>query len=373
MRFKSLLLIPIILVLTSCAGTKPRVAHFKEVAYHDVDGWDYDNHSQALKTFRKSCEKIMKLDFESPVSKATSIGGSAIDWQVPCMEALLDIDDSDRHAKGFFEKWFKPYQIFNEDWTPEGMLTGYFQIELEGSKKKNGKYKYPVYKKPSNLDSVKGSSDIEHAAINNGALHGKGLEVAYVDNRARLYFMHIQGSGVIKLREGGVINLGFDGHNGYRFRGISEALKDRGLKFDNAKSMMDYLHKNPSEARNIMEQDPSYVFFRKMDTSSAVGGQGTHLDPERSLAVDYGLYPYGMPVWVSTALPEKSMFAGRDYKRLFIAQDTGGAIRGAIRGDVFFGRGSKAEQVASHFKAKGKFFALLPKTIAVPDTYTSRN
>lgn len=372
MNLKYLVILPLILLLTSCAGPKPRVAHFKEVAYQDVDGWEYDSHSHALKTFRKSCEKIMRLDLESPVSKATAIGGSAIDWQVPCMEALLDIEDSDSHAKSFFEKWFKPYQIFNEDWTPEGMLTGYFQIELEGSKKKNGKYKYPVYKKPKHLDSVKGTSDIDHAAINKGALHGKDLEVAYVDNRARLYFMQIQGSGVIKLREGGVMNLGFDGHNGYRFRGIHEALKARDLKFDNAQSMMDYLHNNPQEARDIMEEDPSYVFFRKLDGSHAVGGQGTALDPERSLAVDYGLYPYGMPVWVSTSLPEKSMFAGREYKRLFIAQDTGGAIRGAIRGDVFFGRGAKAEKVASHFKAKGKFFALLPRTVPVPDTYTSK-
>jgi membrane-bound lytic murein transglycosylase A len=373
MRFKKILVIASVCVfVTSCATQKPRIAKFKPVTFEQVDGWEQDSHAGAFNSFKRSCDKILRLDVEKNISRATDLGGSAIDWQVPCMEAKMIDNPTDSEAKAFFEKWFLPYQVFDDSHSPEGMLTGYFQIELEGSKKKHGRYKYPIYRKPPDLDSLKGSSAIEHAAINSGVLAGKGLEVAYVDNRARLYFMQIQGSGVVKLKEGGNLNLGFEDHNGYRFRGINEALKQKNLKFDNARSMMDYLHENPKDGREIMEQDPSYVFFRPVEGQHAVGGHGVPLHPERSLAVDYGLYPYGMPVWVSTSLPERSIFKGRDYKRLFIAQDTGGAIRGAIRGDVFFGRGHKAEKVASHFKAKGKFFAFFPKTVKVPDSYTAR-
>ncbi len=360
-------------LITGCGTTtKPRIAKFKPVTFSHVDGWEEDSHSGAFDSFKKSCSKIMRLDLESKVSKATALGGNAIDWQVPCMDAYNYEKPTDKEAKLFFEKWFTPYQVLDDDHNPEGMLTGYFQIELEGSKKRHGKYKYPIYRKPPDLEYVKGSSAIEHASINGGALAGRGLEVAYVDNRARLYFMQIQGSGVIKLKEGGHLNLGFEASNGYRFKGIHQALRQRDLKFEDAKSMMDYLHRNPKDGREIIEEDPSYVFFQPVEGHHALGGQGVPLLPERSLAVDYGLYPYGMPVWVATSLPEKSIFKGRSYKRLFVAQDTGGAIRGAIRGDVFFGRGDKAEKVASHFKAKGRFFAFFPKTVEVPESYTAK-
>lgn len=373
MKIKLFIILSLCMLVTGCGTTqKPRIAKFVPVTFKSVEGWEHDSHASALASFKCSCKKIMKLDFESKISKATALGGSAVDWQVPCMDAANYDKPTDKEAKEFFEKWFTPYQILDHELCPEGMLTGYFQIELEGSKKKHGKYKYPVYRKPPNLDQVKGSSAIDHSSINNGALAGKGLEVAYVDNRARLYFMQIQGSGVVKLKEGGHLNLGFEGSNGYSFKGIHAALRQRDLKFEDAKSMMDYLHKNPQDGRQIMEEDPSYVFFRPVEGCQAVGGHGVPLCAERSLAVDYGLYPYGTPVWVATNLPEKSIFKGRDYKRLFIAQDTGGAIRGAIRGDIFFGRGDKAEKVASHFKAKGRFYVFFPKTVKVPDTYTAQ-
>ena len=360
-------------LITSCsAPSKLRTVNFKPTTFENVDGWEDDSHSKALVSFKKSCEKILLLDAESSISRATSLGGSAIDWQVPCMEAQYLFDINDKQAKVFFEKWFKPYLVFDDSWNNEGLLTGYYQIELEGSKRKHGKFKYPLYRKPKHLEKIKGTSDIEHAAINNGVLKGLGLEFAYVDNPFRLYFMQIQGSGIIKLKEGGYLNIGFEGHNGYKFQGISKALKKRDLKFDNAKSMINYLQQNPVDGRNIIEQDPSFVFFRPLEGVHAVGGQGVKLHPERSLAVDYGLYPYGTPIWIASNLPQKSIFNGREYKRLFIAQDTGGAIRGAIRGDIFFGRGDSAEKVANNFKAKGKFFAFFPKTVSIPESYTSR-
>lgn len=361
--------------LAGCATTpakKARTARFKAVSFSQVDGWDDDEHSSAMASFAISCKKILKLDVGKNISRATQLGGTAFDWQMPCLDAKNYINPTDLQAKKFFEKWFTPYQISDDKWGQEGLLTGYYQIELEGSKKKTGKYQHPVYRKPQDLHHVKGTDAINHASINNGALNNKGLEIAYVDNKARLYFMQIQGSGIVRLKEGGHINLGFEDHNGYKFQGITQALKRKNLKFNDATSMMDYLHNDPKNGKEIIEQDPSYVFFKPLSGVDTVGGHGVTLKPERSLAIDYQLYPYGTPIWVKANLPVKSIFNGRQYKRLFIAQDTGGAIRGAIRGDVFFGRGKGAEKVASNFKAQGKFYALFPKTVNIPESYTTK-
>jgi membrane-bound lytic murein transglycosylase A len=372
--FKSLLiLLSAALLLNGCATPKkPRIVRFEKTSFDQINGWEDDNHSWALDAYKNSCKKILSASSDKAISRLTQIGGTVRDWQQPCIEASLMADYSDDEAQSFFEKWFTPYKAADDDFNPKGLLTGYYQIELEGSKKKTNRYRYPVYRKPPNLSDVKGSSAIAHEQINRGALSGKGLEMAWVDNRARLYFMHIQGSGVLKLNDGSEMYLGFDDHNGYRFRGISEPLKERDLRLGSANSMMDWLHKNPKECQEIISQDPSYVFFKKQQIASAVGGQGVPLNPERSLAVDCGLYPYGAPVWVDAELPHNELYQGRKYKRLFVAQDTGGAIRGAVRGDVFFGRGYKAEKYAGGFKVPTHFFVLFPKTVAVPEKYTSK-
>jgi membrane-bound lytic murein transglycosylase A len=357
---------------TGCSTKAPRVVHLEPISFTHLEGWRDDSHKGALDAFKHSCKRILNLDWETEVSRATSLGGAAIDWQVPCMEALQHEYHNDDQARKFFEKWFTPYRVFDEEGNHEGHLTGYFQIELEGSRKKHGKYQYPVYRKPQNLHEMKGSSALTHAAINRGALTGQGLEVVYVDNKARLYMMHVQGSGVIKLKEGGHVNLGFEDHNGYRFRGLSEAIRKRNLKFEDSTAMLRFLHHNKQLGAELMEEDPSYVFFRPVEGDGAIGGHGVPLKQERSLAVDYELYPYGLPIWVDTKLPQQSIFKGREYKRLFIAQDTGGVIRGAVRGDVFFGRGLSAEKVASQFKTKARFFALFPKTVQIPGRHQSR-
>jgi membrane-bound lytic murein transglycosylase A len=363
----------LICALSGCSTKQPRAVHLEPVTFAHLEGWHDDSHKGALDAFKLSCGRILKLDWEAEVSRATTLGGAAIDWQIPCLEALKQEHYNDDGARIFFEKWFTPYQVHDEKSGHEGTFTGYFQIELEGSKKRGGKYLYPIYSKPENLRDMKGSNSITHAAINRGALSGQGLEVVYVDNKARLYMMHIQGSGVVKLKEGGYVNLGFDDHNGYRFTGISEAIKRRNLRFENSAALMEFLHRNKEVGHSLMEEDPSYVFFRPVPGESAIGGHGVPLKQERSLAVDYELYPYGTPIWVSTQLPKSSIFKGRNYKRLFIAQDTGGVIRGGVRGDIFFGRGKKAENIASQFKTKGRFFALFPKTAKVPKRYESKS
>lgn len=373
MSFKGALTLIILITLTACSmGPKPRVVKFEPTTFAEINSWPNDKHSRALAAFVHSCEKFLVQDPNKKVSALTDIGGQVSDWQDPCIEAVFKVDYSDEEARLFFEKWFRPYYVYNENMNPMGTLTGYYEIELEGSTKKTQKYKYPVYRFPDGHAHLKGTRHLTHEAINEGALAGNGYEVAWVDNKARLYFMQIQGSGKLKLPNGKTMRLGFDGHNGYRFRGINDELKSRGAKLGSAREMMDYLHQNGEDGVEIMETDPSYVFFRPIESHSAIGGQGVPLTTERSMAVDCGLYPYGMPLWVESRVEKTPYLEARDYNRLFIAQDTGGAIRGAVRGDVFFGSGYGAEVVASGFKTKGRFYALFPKTVAIPASYTSR-
>jgi membrane-bound lytic murein transglycosylase A len=345
-----------------------------EISYKDIGSWEKDRHAAAMDAYIKSCDKLLNNDPENPTSKLTPVGGSSIDWQVPCMEATQKAHYTDAEAKQFFEKWFKPYKVSDENQNIHGTLTGYYEIEIQGSRIKHGKYKYPVYMRPKDIDHLKGTTYLAHAAINDGALAGKNLEIAWVDNLARLYFMQIQGSGVIHLAEGGELRVGFDGSNGYRFQGINDALRAENYRQkSNRGTIIDWLHANPERCERIVESDPSYVFFKEVNAPSALGGQGIPLKTERSLAVDAGLYPYGTPIWVDAELPYSPAYRSGKYARLMIAQDAGGVIKGPTRGDVFFGRGKKAEQVANKFKTKGTFLALFPKTIQVPRIYTASN
>lgn len=364
----------LLLIISGCGGSKisrhytstSASAQIEEVTFAELPNWHRDRHTAAVETFQRSCEKFLSNDPESLTKNASVVGGTIIDWQVPCMEANFKKYESDEEARRFFERWFVPYRLMEGDFDTTGTLTGYYEIELKGSKYPTEKYRWPVHKKPHNLDQLRGTSYIDHGSINDGSLDDKSLELAWVENRPRLYQMHVQGSGVIKLNDGGYIRVGFDGSNGYSFRGINDAVKSYNMKFKSVKDSMDWLHKNPDICLQILQTDPSYVFFRQVDAESAIGGQGVPLTTERSLAVDPNFYPYGAPIWVDAELPKSHAYRDGRYSRLFIAQDAGGAIKGPLRGDVFFGNGDRAEAVANHFKTRGQFFMLLPKTLKVP-------
>lgn len=360
-------------ILISCGGGKSRyytsastTAYMEEMGFEELPNWKRDRHIDAVHAFQKSCEKFLSNDPESLTKNASLIGGTIIDWQVPCMEANFKEFKTDEEARKFFERWFVPYRLKEGDSNQIGILTGYYEIELKGSRFPTEKFRWPVHKRPRNLDQIKGTSYIDHAAIIDGVLDNQSLEIAWVENRARLYQMHVQGSGLIKLNDGDCIRVGFDGSNGYTFRGINDAIRNYDLKFKSVKETMDWLHKNPEVCLQILQTDPSYVFFRQIEGKGAIGGQGVTLTTERSLAVDPNFYPYGAPIWVDAELPKSHAYRGGRYSRLFVAQDAGGAIKGPLRGDVFFGIGDRAEAVANHFKTKGEFFVLLPKTLKVP-------
>lgn len=360
----------LLLTLAACSTSKnistTQKARFEKADFSDLKSWEDDDHTAALETFQKSCAVILKRKPNSNLSGLTSLGGKSKDWFEAC-QAAIDIKDPDcDEAKEFFEKWFQPYKVLDPNGKSIGKFTGYYEIEMHGSKTKTKKFKYPIYKSPHNIKAIKGHAKISHKHINKGALNKKGLEIAYTDNLARLFFMQIQGSGVVKLHEGGELKLGYSEQNGHPYVSIGQFFKDYcSEKIRSATDMIKWLHKNPKVGLEIMEKNPSYVFFKEIKYGP-IGGQGIHLTPERSIAIDAKIFPYGTPLWVETTTPKIGVFPSLEYSRLFIAQDTGGAIRGAIRGDIFYGRGDTAEELAGYMNNDGSYYALFPKQVTIP-------
>ncbi len=373
----SSLILGAVFFISACTPTKTSIkhskeAHFQAVSFKNLNHWEYDCQLEALHAFQKSCQVILKRNKDKPLSKLTNLGGKVQDWAPLCNGALTKKFHDNHEARLFFERWFVPYKVYDSNRSDVGIFTGYYEIELNGSKRKTKKFKYPIYASPKDIKNLKGKSHFSHAAINKGILDGKNLEIAYTDNKARLFFMHIQGSGVVKLQEGGELKVGYHNENGHSYRSIGPLFKKYcKARIASAVDMMDWLHKNPEVGKSIMEENPSYVFFRPINGESPIGGQGVPLSAERSIAIDARLYPYGVPIWVETTTPKTSHFPSFDYNRLFIAQDTGGAIKGAIRADIFYGRGKVAEELAGYMNNKGSYYILFPKFLKIPKTYSA--
>jgi membrane-bound lytic murein transglycosylase A len=377
---KKLLLLFLLLAICACSSGKKRQykvreAKFSKVEYNQILGWNADHHLVSLNTFANSCKAIMKKKDSNPISTLTSVGGKAVNWKVICedLRRKKDALKTNIDARRFFEKWFTPYKVLDGESSALGKFTGYYEIELNGSLHKTPKHKYPVYAPPKDLVIHKGKSYLSHPSINNGSLQGKNLEFVWVDNHAKLKFMHIQGSGRIRLTTGQLMRVGYGGQNGFDYTSIGPYFKHHGAKgIDSALDMMEWIEKNPKIGKKILEYNKSYVFFKTIDGLGPIGAQGVALTPERSLAIDSGIYPYGTPAWIETYLPKTRSYLQRHYRRLFIAQDTGGAIKGAIRGDIFFGHGTRAEELACYMNKKGKMYALFPKSVAIPTTYRTK-
>lgn len=375
----NLLFIILCTMLLSSCGTKrsgssrpQRIGYFEPVSFQHVPNWSSDKHLDAFHVFQKSCNRILKEQRSPYISSTTELGAKWSDWAPICKEAVYNGHEINNSitARIFFERWFQPYKVLKQDGADRGKMTGYYEISMRGSRHKTSKYKYPIYKKPSNLSQIKGSSMLLHKAINNGSLSGKGLEIAWVDNQARRFFMQIQGSGIVILDNGGTIKLAYAEQNGYPYKAIGpEFRKYKTGKIDSALGMIDWLHKNPRMCNKIIEENKSYVFFREVFGDSPIGAQSVALTPHRSIAIDKYFYPYGAPIWIDTTLPRTKSYSSRSFTRLHIAQDTGGAIRGPVRADLFFGRGKKAEERACYMNQMGGMFVLFPKTANIPKKY----
>lgn len=346
------------LLLSACAGQEKLTLVPRQ--YEDLNGWQAADHTRAARAFATSCEALMKR------SRGASAGlqmGTVADWEPACNAAAAPMNALE--ARQFFETYFRPFKSISSR-RPDGLFTGYYELELNGSLKRTSRFRYPLYRKPPEH-----LRDLTRAEIENGGLKGQGLELAWVDDPVRLFFLQIQGSGILRLPGGKTMRVGFDAHNSQEYVSLGRWLIDNGyMEKDDvtAPAIKQWLYNNPDLATQAMQQNPSYVFFRFRNElahyEGPIGAQNVPLTPYGSLAVDKRFYGYGLPVWIETTLPEIGAEPERPFNRLLIAQDTGGAIRGAIRGDIFFGRGQSAEQLAGYTKQRGNMWILLPLAVA---------
>ncbi|MDO6484839.1 murein transglycosylase A [Shimia thalassica] len=302
--------------------------------FSDLEGWASDDHAAALEVFRNTCTDLNAPDWRS-------ICAAASDFKDPQM---------------FFELLFRPVLI--ED-GKDGLFTGYFEPELDGARTPSARYRHPVYKMPreARQQSVWLSRrDIETTSV----MQGRGLEIAWVDDPVELFFLQIQGSGRIKLPDGSFVRVGYGGANGQPYRSIGVELVRRGIYKSHqvsAQVIKNWVRRNPIDGLELLRHNDSYVFFREVSKVPAhkgpLGAMNRSITEMRSVAVDPKFTPLGAPVWV-----EKD---GKiPLRRLMIAQDTGAAIKGAQRADIFFGTGDDAGKAAGKLKDPGRMIVLLP-------------
>jgi membrane-bound lytic murein transglycosylase A len=361
-------------------------SQYAPLKWADVAGWADDDPLPAFKTFRASCKPIAAQ--KSPLPDSKALGASL---REPCIAARAENISDTAKAREFFEKNFIPLQIARIG-DEAGFVTGYYEPIVDGSRVQTDVYNVPVYRRPSNL-FVRGYSQdapnlpnkgpvyrkigrrklvpyYDRAAIEDGALAGRSLELAWIKDPVDAFFAHIQGSVRVRLPDGDVLRLNYDGHNGQTYTPVGRILVDQGI-IPREKISMDairtYISQNPEAGRELMRQNRSYVFFRVAKELSkedgAVGAQGLPLTAGRSIAVDRALHVYGTPFYIDAKLPIDGDAPTTPFQRLMIAQDTGSAIVGPARADIFFGAGKDAGSIAGRIQHPGRFAMLLPRSI----------
>jgi membrane-bound lytic murein transglycosylase A len=349
-------------------------------AFAQVPGWTDDRHGEALPAFLKSCERLKTLPPGDRLDPG-GLTGRVKDWIAVCDEARAIPAADHARARYFFETRFEPAQAFGNDGA-QGLITGYYEPELRGAWQPDARHRYPIHGRPPDLVSVDlgkfrgewrgqqvyGRLDGQHVVpmptrrdIEDGALKGRQLELLWVDDAVDAFFLHVQGSGRVRMKEGGVVRLGYAGRNGHPYVAIGRELAQAGvlpLEKITMQTIRAWLRDNPAAGQELMARNGSYVFFRVLDGEGPIGAHGVALTPARSLAVDRVFWPLGLPLWLDTTDP---LDPGRPLRRLVVAQDAGSAIVGALRGDLFFGFGEPAAAYAGAMKNAGRLFALRPK------------
>jgi membrane-bound lytic murein transglycosylase A len=360
-------------------------SQYAPVAWSDIAGWNEDDHLQAFNAFRASCKPIAAQ--HNLPSEPKALGISLRD---PCRAAkAADISDG-AMARAFFETHFLPLRISRLG-EAEGFVTGYYEPVIDGSRAQTDVYTVPVYRRPSNLfvRGVKQSASglpnkgqvfrkigrrklvpyYDRAEIEDGAIAGRGLEICWLKNQTDLLFTQIQGSARVRLEDGSTLRINYDAHNGYPYTPVGRILIDRNIIPKDQMSMQkirDWMDQNPDGAKELRRQNRSYVFFREVqlsDKDEAVGAQGVPLTPGRSIAVDKSLHVYGTPFFIEGELPIESEQSKTPFRRLMVAQDTGSAIVGPARADLYFGAGAEAGRVSGRLRHNVRFVILVPKSL----------
>ena len=322
-----------VIMTASAAGAE---ATHRVLEFSELDGWELDDHNAAFRVFLSTCQDFDDYDWSTLCAVAQS-------GEVP-------------NPKAFFELFFRPVLI--EDGQAP-LFTGYFEPELDGSRYPTARFKYPVYKMPPEAKSA-GRWLTRREILTTGVMDNRGLEIVWVDDPVELFFLQIQGSGRIRLQDGQSLRIGYGGSNGHPYRSIGVELIRRGIYKSHqvsAQVIRNWVRRNPTAGQELLFHNPSYVFFREVRNvrpeQGPLGAMNRPISAMRTVAVDPKFVPLGAPVWL-----EKD--GDGPLRRLMIAQDTGSAIKGAQRADVFFGTGDAAGRAAGTLKDPGRMMVLLP-------------
>ncbi len=357
----------------------------KRTSFNQLPGWSSADLKESLQTFQRSCKILLKQKPEQSVG-SNYLALKAKDWHPACQAALQINALDNQKARKFFQQWFAPVEFYHNE-RVDGLFTGYYMPLFNGSLTKTDKYSVPLYGLPSDLISINlGRFDpsLRHRRlfgrvkdnqlvpyytreeINHGVLKDKAPILLWLENHIDRLFLEIQGSGVVQLPNGERLYVGYAGENGAAYKSIAQVLINKGVFTKDTASMQAiraHLQANPKQVHTVLNQNKSFVFFEKVPRNVALGTQGVALTPGYSLAIDRKWIPLGAPLWLNTTVPDHHYDDRTVLQRLVIAQDTGGAIRGMVRGDVYWGTGDEATYIAGHMKNKGHYWLLLPQHV----------
>ena len=330
------------------------------VEWRDLGGWAQDDHAAAFEAFLKSCKGMIA---GGPPRLVGATFSTAL--QSTCRRAIKTPPRNAASARIFFERNFRPMRIarLGEE---NGFLTGYYEPVIEGSRIATEEFNVPLYRKPHDAG---GGTYFDRAAIEDGALKGRKLEICWLKDPTDLFFAQIQGSARVRLEDGKILRLNYSGSNGWKYTPIGRILIDREIVPKEEMSMdriREWIEANPKEGKALRRQNKSYVFFRETslsDFEEPIGAQGISLTPLRSIATDKTIHVYGTPFYIEAELPLDNERSENTFQRLMIAQDTGGAIKGPARADLYFGSVGGSASVAGRIRHVGQFTMFIPREI----------
>ena len=366
-------------------------SQLEPVVWATLDGWAEDDHAAGFAAFLTSCKPILR---GTPAMRAARPVYGAL--YEACRRAVAAKPKDAQEAREFFEQSFKPVRV-----TPlgesAGFLTGYYEPIVDGSLEPTEEFAHPLYRRPAGLlkggrmlkaasfarKTAKAAANgkkarrggkwlvtfYDRAAIEDGVLNGRNLEICYLKDPIDSFFIHIQGSARVRLHNGKMLRVNYEAQNGHPYTAVGKFLIDRKIVTREEMSMdriRQWMLANPEEGRELRRLNKSYVFFRETglaDNEEAVGAQGVSLTPGRSIAVDRHLHVYGTPFFIQAELPIESDQPTTRFRRLMVAQDTGGAIVGPARADIYLGAGEQAGLISGRFKHPGQFVMLFPNEI----------
>ena len=359
---------------------------YEPVSWAALDGWAGDDHAAAFAAFLAGCRA---LNGDGQPGREAALITDAL--KAVCARAVAAVPLAQAGAREFFEHNFQPLRISRLG-ESDGFLTGYYEPIIEGSRVPTREFTAPLYRRPPNLvvsgrrklgdvfpsKGVKVGRRVgrrkivpyyDRGEIEDGALDGWRLEICWLRSPLDVLFAQIEGSARIRLEDGSILRVNYDSHNGWSYTPVGRVLVDRKILTKDEVSMQrirDWMEANADAAKEVRRQNRSYVFFRITDLATedeAIGAQGVPLVPGRSIAIDRALHAYGTPFFIAAELPIANKKAGTKFRRLMLAQDTGSAIVGPARADIYFGAGDEAARIAGRIKNPGQFVMLIPREL----------